>query len=346
MAKQMKAVHYKEAGPAQNLELQTIDIPTPGENDILVQIKATAVNPVDYKIREGGIPGHDITGFDAAGVIEEVGSAVKGFKKGDEVFYSGALGRAGSSAQYNLIDYRLTAHKPKNLDWVHAAAFPLVSITAWELLGMHWHLEPEDPSGKQAKKSILIINGAGGVGSIATQLARKVFKLGKVIVTASRPETIEHAKKMGATHVIDHHKDLKPQIQKDVGIDAVDYIFICHSTGQYLPVAVDIAAPWGQIGSIVEVTEQLPALHSQDAFMKSLSFTWELMLCKTVYGNEPETQGQILKQIAELCDKGVLESLVTDTEELSVKGLIKAHEKLESGKSIGKICLTVGDDIQ
>lgn len=301
------------------------------------------MNPVDFKIRDGEIPGSDITGFDAAGTVEEIGSAVKGFKNGDAVYYSGALGRPGSTAQYNRVDYRLAAHKPKSLDWLHAAAVPLVSITAWELLGEHWGLQPNDSANQQ--KTILIINGAGGVGSIATQLARKVFKFGNVVVTASRPETIKHAKNMGASHVIDHHKPLKEQIQKEVGVDAIEYIMICHSTNLYLPTAVELATPWGQIGSIVEVTEPLTALHTTDAFMKSLTFTWELMLSKTVYGNNLESHGRILKTVAQLFDDGTLVSLVTETDTLSVEGLIKAHEKLESGKSIGKLSLKVDDDI-
>ncbi|KAF2766386.1 NAD(P)-binding protein [Teratosphaeria nubilosa] len=314
--------------------------------DILVKIAACAVNPVDTKIRQGAFPAADITGFDAAGVVETVGANVKGFKQGDEVFYSGVLGRPGSTAQYNLVDYRVSALKPRTLDWATAAAVPLVSLTAWELLADHWGLQVDDPEGVQVKKSILIINGAGGVGSIATQFARKIFKLGKVIVTASREETIEHAKQMGATHTIDHHKPLKDQIQKNAGVEGVEYIFICHSTNNYMQQAVDIASPWGKIGSIVEVSEPLPALHTPDAFMKSLSFTWELMLCKGVYNYDLESQGAILKQVAELYDAGRLTSLVSEKETLSVANLVKAHEKLESGMAIGKIAFEVGDDIQ
>lgn len=345
MTKQMRAIHHKQTGSAKNLELECIEIPEPSENDLLVKIEACSVNPVDCKIRQGEIPSADITGFDAAGVVEANGGYVRGFQKGDAVYFSGALGRPGSNAQYTLIDHRLAAPKPKSLDWTHAAAVPLVAITAWELLGQHWHLQENDPGSDQSKKAILIINGAGGVGSIATQLARKVFRLGYVIVTASRPETIEHAKSMGATHVVDHHKPLKEQIQQHVGVEAVEYIMICHSTNQYLQQAVELASPWGQIGSIVEVGEPLAGLHTMDAFMKSLSFTWELMLCRTVYGNDMECQGEILRKVGQLYDQGVLKSLVTETDSLSVENLRRAHEKLESGKSIGKISLRVPGDI-
>lgn len=343
----IKVITHNKGGKASEcLQVKSVARPEPEASDLLVQIKACAVNPVDTKIRQGAFPAADVTGFDAAGIVEAVGSSVKGFQKGDEVYYSGALGRPGSTAQYNLVDCRVAAAKPKTLDFVTAASIPLVSITAWELLAQHWGLEPEDPKGTQGKKSILIINGAGGVGSIATQFARHIFKLNRVIVTASRDETITHAKKMGATHTIDHHQPLAEQLKSVVGVESVEYIFICHSTIDYLGPAVRIASPWGKIGSIVEVSEPLPALHEPDAFMKSLSFTWEMMLCKGVYSYDLESQGEILRQVGQYYDQGRLSSLVAEQHTLSVASLVKAHEKLESGKMIGKLVLTVGDDIE
>lgn len=344
----MKAIHLTKPGkPADVLALETIDIPKPESTDLLVKIKACSVNPIDTKIRQGGFPAPDITGFDASGIVESVGSSVKNrFKPGDEVYYAGSLGRPGTTAQYNLIDYRSAAIKPKKLDWVASACIPLVTLTAWELLEEHFNLVQDDPSGKQKEKSIIIINGAGGVGSIATQLALKVFKLGKVIVTASRSETIEHAKKMGATDVISHREPLKEQLKEKVGVEGVDYVFICYDTNAYLPVAVDIANPLARIGSIVEVSDKLESLHTMDAFMKALSFHWELMFSKGVHKVNMESQGDILKRAAELFDAGVLISLEKERDVLSVQSLVKAHEKLESGKAIGKTGLEVGEDIQ
>lgn len=251
----MKAIQFKKGGggAAESLEIIEVDKPSPEANDLLVSIKACSVNPVDTKIREGKFPASQVTGYDAAGVVEAVGKDVPSgaFKVGDEVYYAGVLGRQGTMAQYSLVDHRIAAKKPQKLDWAQAAAVPLVSLTAWEMLDEQFGLQQDDPKGKQAQKSILIINGAGGVGTIATQLARHVFKLGKVIVTASRSETVKHAKDMGATHTIDHHKDLKEQVKSVVGIEAVDYIFICHSTPDYMETAVELAAPRGKIVSCI-----------------------------------------------------------------------------------------------
>lgn len=343
----MKAIHFKTGGgaAADCLEVTNLEKPQPEANDLLVNIKATSVNPVDTKIREGKFPASQVTGYDAAGVVEAVGSLVNAFKVGDEVYYAGVLGRQGTMAQYSLVDHRVAAKKPKNLDWIHAAAVPLVSLTAWEMLEEQMGLQPDDPKAAQSKKSILIINGAGGVGSVATQLSRKVFKLSKVIVTASREETRNHAMQMGATHTIDHHKDLEEQLKSVVGIDAVDYIFICHSTSQYMQAAVELAAPKGRIGSIVETDQPLPGLHDPKAFMKALTFSWELMFTKGAFQIDLQSQGDILARVAKLFDAGVLTSLVTESSELSVKNLVKAHEKLESGKTIGKIAFSIGDDL-
>lgn len=344
----MKAIRFKEGGgtASESLELVTVDKPEPKSTDLLVKLKACAVNPVDIKIRQGAFPASDITGYDAAGVVESVGSSVSKFKQGDEVYYSGALGRPGSTAQYSLVDYRLAALKPKKLNWVESACVPLVTITAWELLEEHFGLIPEDPHRSQRSKSILIINGAGGVGSSATQLASKVFKLGKVIVTASRPETIKHVESMGATHVISHREPLDKQLQQKAGTETVDYIFICYDTNGYMPTAVQLAAPKAKIGSIVEITEKLDGMHDPMAFMKQLSFHWELMLSKTKLEYDLESQGAILEKAAKLYDAGVLKSTMTESHVLSAANLAKVHDKQESGKAIGKIALEIQDDIQ
>lgn len=289
-----------------------------------------------------------MTGYDAAGVVEAVGESVANFEKGDEIYASGVLGRPGTTAQYYLIDSRLAAKKPKSLDFANAASFPLVSLTAWELLVDHFGLVPyavmDTMASKSNTESILIINGAGGVGSVATQLAKKVFKLQNVIVTASRPETIDHARKMGATHIINHHKELKPQLE-DAGIKECKYIMICHSTPKYIEQACEIASCWGKVGSIVETEEPL-AFQGLAAFTKALSFHWEFMLAKGSANLMLESQGRILKQVAKLIDQKVLTTLVTQEMPLTLSNLIKAHEMLQSGKTIGKIVLTVGDSLE
>lgn len=345
----MQAIHFKETGPPSKLELQRdLDIPSPKSYDLLIRVRACSVNPVDTKIRQGAFPASDVTGYDAAGVVEAVGDSVVTFESGDEVYASGVLGRPGTTAQYYLIDSRLAAKKPKTVDFAHAAAFPLVSLTAWELLVDHFGLVPyavvDSMASKSNAESILIINGAGGVGSIATQLARHVFKLQNVIVTASRTETIEHAKSMGATHVINHHKELKPQLEA-AGIKECKYIMICHSTPNYIEQACEIASCWGKVGSIVETDEAL-AFHIPAAFTKALSFHWEFMLAKGSANVMLESQGRILKQVAKLIDQKILKPIVTQEMPLTLSNLIKSHEMLESGKTIGKIVLTVGDSLE
>lgn len=343
--KMMKAVHYAEGGgPPSCLKVQELSIPKPGETDILVQIKACSVNPVDTKIRQGKFPASDITGYDAAGIVTEAGSKVVGFKKGDEVIYAGRLGAQGSTAQYSLVDYRIAAAKPANWSWADASSVSLVNITAYEMLVDHFKIDPSPTDQKNNEDSILIINGAGGVGSAAIQLAR-AFGLKNVIVTASREETTKHAKSLGATHIIDHHKKLQPQLKKQ-GFEAVKYIMICHSTPNYIEEACEIATTLGKIGSIVECEEPL-AFQSMAAFSKALSFYWEFMFARATSNDDKlmKETGNHLKEIVRLCDTGAIKSTVTQTFELSASNLRKAHEILESGKAIGKIALTVGDDV-
>jgi zinc-binding alcohol dehydrogenase family protein len=353
----IQAIHFPSSGgPASSFSLTTLPKPVPGPNDLLIHLHACAINPIDTKVRQGAFPSHTTTGFDGAGTITGLGCNVQNFKEGDEVYFSGALGRQGTNAQYCLVDWRVVARKPRSLGWDEAACVPLVTLTAWELLEEHFGLvQVTDSNGgndaakeRQGKKNILIVNGAGGVGSAATQLCRKVFGLGKVIVTASRKETEEHVKNLGATHVISHREDVKKQLKEKVGVEKVEYVMICHGTNPYMATAVDIAAPKGRIGSIVELGEgeKLEGIGSMDAFMKQLSFHWEVMLSKAVYDYELELQGDILRRAAKLYDEGNLASLMTESDVLSVQSLIKAHEKIESGKAIGKIGFTIGDSIQ
>ena len=343
-----QSIKFREGGgkAADCLELQELPRPTPGPGDLLVKVKASAVNPVDTKIRSGAIPAADVTGYDAAGVVEAVGGDVPSsrFKVGDEVFYMGVLKRPGTMSTYHVIDHRMVAPKPEKLSWVDAAGVPLVSLTALELFLEGFNLrEGEDYS----DKTIVIVNGAGGVGSIATQLARKVFKFGRVVVTASRDETIDWVKKMGATHVLNHHKPLKAQLKPVAGVESCDYFMICHLTPQYLDQAVALCGPGGKIGSIVEAGtgDRLPGLHEMDAFFKSLTFRWEMVLGKSYFDYDVQSQGDMLARISELYDQGLLDTIVTEHQTLSVAALVSAHEKLESGKTIGKIAFTIEETI-
>ena len=215
----VKAIGVTELGPVTNLKNVTVARPTLQPHDVLVRVKAVSINQMDFKVRKAPFfQGNEfseekplVMGYDASGIIEEIGSEVKNFKKGDEVVYSGDVMRYGTNAQFHAVDRHIIEPKPKNLNWAEAAAYPLVFATAWEGIVESMHI-PEDKAAN-ANRSILITSGASGVGSISIQIAKQVLGL-KVIATASRPESQEFAKKMGADHVIDHSKDLKEQLDK------------------------------------------------------------------------------------------------------------------------------------
>ncbi|EPQ60170.1 quinone oxidoreductase [Gloeophyllum trabeum ATCC 11539] len=338
---QMKAIYFPEPGPASVLSLTEVPIPaleTP--YDILVQIKACALNPVDTKIRSGKFPAHPILGFDAAGVVEKAGQQAL-YKPGDEVMYSGALGRSGTNAQYSVVDSRIVGRKPKGWGWAETAGLPLVGLTAWEMLEGHFNLKPFQSPSKE--ETLLIVNGAGGVGSIATQLAARVFKIKSVIVTASRKETRVWAKRNGATHVINHHEALGPQLEQ-LGLKPT-LAFICHDTQKYLEPIVKLMSPWGRIGSIVETDSPLN-FHTMDAFGKALSFHWEFMLAKPANQFDLATQGRMLNDLTKAVEDGDVTSLVTVKEVLSQDSLQRMHRLIEGGVSMGKVVFEVQDTIR
>lgn len=342
MATQMKAIVPSNPGPASVLSL--VDLPIPaleGPYDILVKILGVSLNPADTKVRKSNTRPNRVLGWDAAGVVEQAGKKAL-FKKGDEVFYAGSIGRAGTNAQYGVVDSRIVGRKPKGWSWADAAGLPLVALTAWEMLEDHFHLKPYAVPEKD--DTIIIVNGAGGVGTMATQLAAKVFNLKNVIATASRPETIEWVKKNGATHVISHREDLATQLKEQNLTPSL--AFICYDTPHYLPQLVSVLRPWGHIGSIVETDDPLPFHQSTGAFGKALSFHWELMFTRPLHGYDLETQGRILNEVAKLAEEGKLTNITTVKEVLSVQSLRKAHETVENGKAIGKIVFEVKDTIE
>lgn len=316
-------------------ELVTLPDPVPGPRDLLVRVKAIAVNPVDYKQRqarkeEDSTP--RILGWDAAGVVEATGSEVTLFRPGDEVYYAGDVTRPGSNAELQLVDERIVARKPESLGFAEAAALPLTAITAWECLFDRLGFTPGDLVGTKAK-SLLILSGAGGVGSIAIQLAAVLTGF-TVIATASRPESVEWCRKMGAHHVIDHSGDWPAELAK-IGYPTVDAI-ACFSdtTGHWAAMSRTIV-PQGKITAIVEspVNPDIGLLKS-----KSVTFAWEFMFTRPMFGTpDMIQQHELLKEVAALVDAGRLVTTMTrHGGMLSPATLAAAHREQEAGRMIGK----------
>jgi zinc-binding alcohol dehydrogenase family protein len=274
-----------------------------------------------------------ILGWDVAGIVEQVGAECTLFQPGDEVYYAGSIIRPGGNSEFHLIDERIVGHKPATLSFAESAALPLTTITAWEALydrlGISRH-----PDGNE-HKTILIIGAAGGVGSIAIQLAGMAGL--NIIATASRPETIEWVKELGADYVINHHEAFLPQLKKR-GFEHVDYIFCLNSTVQHWSNMAEAIAPQGKICSIVGMGEpvNLQLLNS-----KSVTFVWELMFTRSMYQTDDmEEQHKLLERVAKMVDAGKIRTTLTECiEPINAKNLRIAHQKIESGRTIGKIVL-------
>ncbi|MBW7981534.1 zinc-binding alcohol dehydrogenase family protein [Enterobacillus tribolii] len=306
----------------------------PGEYDLLVEVKAASVNPVDTKVRAGliqnGLTQPRILGWDASGVVLTVGAKVSGFKAGDEVWYAGDITRAGSNSTQQVIDSRLVAHKPKSLNWAEAAAIPLTALTAWE--GLFERLNLHNAT---AQHTLLIIGGAGGVGSLAISLAALRSDV-KVIATASNPASAAWCKARGADLTVDWH-DLKGGLAQH-GIKQVDYIFCLNDTDGHWDAISDLIAPQGQICTIVENTRPL---NQSVLKSKSAALHWEFMFTRSMF-NTPDIaqQGEILQQMAQLFDEGKIEGTLSETlNGLSVENLTRAHEKVAEGRMRGKIVI-------
>lgn len=340
MTTKIKAIGINTYGSADVLEQVTIDKPTQlGDHDVLVKVQAFAVNPVDYKIRSQDPKTKienppRILGWDAAGVVEKVGAKAHKFKVGDEIYFTGDFTKNGSYAEYTVVDERIAAKRPKKLSATESAAIPLVALTAWE--GLFEQLEiPTDPK-KNAGKSILIINGAGGVGSLVIQLAKKIAGL-QVLATASRPESVDFVKKLGADYVIDHKKDIEKQIKEIKGLEnGVDYVYNAYTTETYFSQIPNFLKPLGKVVFITaEPFTNPPPLHLY--FTKRLHITFEMMFSRTLLNVEPEKHGEILEKVAQLFDDGVLKSVLTQT--FKPSEIKQVHKILEEGKAIGKIAL-------
>ncbi len=317
--------------------LVDIELPKPAASgrDLLVKVEAISVNPVDYKQRlvstKEDMPTR-VLGWDAAGTVEAVGPEVTLFKPGDAVYYAGDVTRAGCNSEFHLVDERIVGRKPKKLDFAQAAAMPLTSITAWEAFFDRMKI---DLGGRQRGASILIIGGAGGVGSIGIQLAR-IAGL-KVIATASRPESIAWVKELGASHVVDHGKPLRPQIEA-LGLKHVDYIANFNDLDEHWAAMGDLIAPQGALVAIVANKSPL----AMDAVRsKSATMCWELMFTRPRF-QTPDMieQHRLLNQVADWLDSGELRCTLRETlSPINAANLAAAHAKLESGTMIGKLVL-------
>lgn len=333
----MKAVGYKVPGPiAEDASLVDIDLPRPVAEggDILVEVKAVSVNPVDYKIRSSTPPADGdwkVLGWDAAGIVQEVGPDVTQFAVGDEVYYAGSLIRPGTNAEFHLVDARIVGRKPASLDWAEAAALPLTTLTAWEALFDRLDVTKPVPGAA----AILIIGGAGGVGSIAIQIARQRTDL-IVISTASRPETQEWVKGLGAHHVIDHSRPLAPQIA-ELNIGAPAFVFSTTHTEQHASDIAELIAPQGRFGFI----DDPKALDVMLFKRKAVSIHHELMFTRSLYGTpDMDEQGKILNSLAVLVDDGKIRTTLTEKlSPINAANLKTVHALIESGAARGKIVL-------
>ena len=331
----MKAIGFRKSLPITNkdsLVLFEKETPKPKGDDVLVKIRAVSVNPVDYKVRQSLKPDviledPKILGFDASGEIVEVGKDVMLFQKGDEVYYSGTNERDGSNAEYQLISQNLVGKKPKNLSFSDAAALPLTALTAWEAI-----FERLCISKNANNKRILIIGGAGGMGSMAIQLLKQMTQL-KIIATSSKPESKNWCQKLGAEIVVDYNH-LVENLEKE-GIKEVDYILNFTDTEMYWEAMCDLIKPLGAICSIVP--PQNP-INLGLLFGKSVSFSWELMFTKSSFNVNTISHHYILNELSELFENNLLASTATKVlSGFNVENFRQAHKWLESRNTTGKI---------
>ena len=338
----MRAVGLYRYLPIEDPEsLLDVEAPTPEARgrDLLVRVKAVSVNPVDTKVRapkEAVETQPRILGWDAAGVVEAVGDAVSLFSPGDEVYYAGSNVRPGCDSELHLVDERIVGRKPRNLSFEQAAAMPLTTLTAWEVMFDRMSV-PRAGEGPAA--SVLIIGGAGGVGSIAIQIARRVAGL-RVLATASRGESAEWCRSLGADEIIDHHQPFIEEFKR-LGEPEVDYILCFNSTEKHVQNMADVIKPQGKIGCIVGAKGNAPIPTS--IFMrKSVTWCWELMFTRSEF-QTPDMQAQhdILNAAADLYDDGTLRTTLRETlGPLNAGNLRRAHAAIESGRTIGKLVLS------
>jgi NADPH2:quinone reductase len=334
----MKAVGYKKPLPIDDPEsLLDVQVPVPHAKgrDLLVEVKAVSVNPADVKLRATAGPDQDeykILGWDAAGIVKQVGAECSLFKAGDEVYYAGSIARSGTNAEFHIVDERIVGRKPKTLSFAHAAALPLTTITAWELLFDRFGVKRGEATDGD---TLLIIGGAGGVGSILTQLARKLTGL-RVIATASRPETKQWCLDLGAHDVIDHTKPFAEQLGA-IGIPDVEYIASLTGTDKHYPSLVGILAPQGKFGLI----DDPASLDAKPLKRKSASLVWEFMFARSLFETaDMIAQHRLLNEVSGLVDAGVIRTTFAESlGAIDATNLKKAHALIETGRSRGKVML-------
>ncbi|TCV71520.1 zinc-binding alcohol dehydrogenase family protein [Neorhizobium sp. R1-B] len=336
----MRAVGFNAPQPiTAETSLIDIDLPMPeaAGRDLLVEIKAVSVNPVDTKVRASAPvePGqHRVLGYDAAGVVKAVGSDVKLFKPGDEVYYAGAINRPGTNAQFHLVDERIVGFKPKTLSFEEAAALPLTAITAYETLFHRMKVQDKVPG---AWNAVLVIGGAGGVGSIAIQLLRELSDV-TVIGTGSRPETQAWIKDLGAHHVLDHSKPLAKQLA-ELAIGAPGFVFSTTHTDQHIKDVLELIAPQGRFALIDDPKEPIDIRPFKS---KTLSIHWEMMFARPVWQTaDMIEQHKLLNHVAELVDAEKIRTTLSETlGPINASNLKKAHSMIESNRTKGKLVLS------
>lgn len=333
----MKAIGYTQSLPiADEKALQDLELPKPEPRprDLLVEVRAVSVNPVDVKVRTrvdpGGTP--KVLGYDASGVVRAVGADVTLFKPGDEVFYAGAIDRPGTNSEQHVVDERIVGRKPKSLSHAEAAALPLTTITAWELLFDRFGISQQ--GGKD--ETLLVIGGAGGVGSILIQLARQLTGL-TIVATASRPATREWVEAMGAHHTIDHHKDIPEQI-KDLDL-VPNYVAGLTGTDQHFPAIAEVLAPQGKFGLIDDPDPK--AIDILQLKQKAISLHWEFMFTRSLFAtHDMIEQHRLLNRVADLVDSGRIRTTANhDAGTMTAANLRESHRLQESGTAIGKTTL-------
>lgn len=332
----MKAVAYRQSLPidhAESLLDVTLPEPTPGPRDLLVEVKAVSVNPVDTKVRKRAAPPAGevkVLGWDATGVVKAVGPQVTLFKPGDKVWYAGDITRPGSNAELQCVDERIVGHLPKGLSFAQGAALPLTAITAWEVLFDRLEIDLD------TRGALLIVGAAGGVGSIMTQLARQLTGL-TVIGTASRPETQAWVKELGAHHVIDHTKPLTEELAR-VGVPVVSHVASLTQTHLHYPEIVKALAPQGRLSLIDDPAQPLDVMLLKG---KSLSLRWESMFTRSMFQTpDMQAQHELLEKVAQLVDDGrVRTTLAEHFGPINAANLKRAHAFVESGTARGKVVL-------
>ncbi|MFJ4989370.1 zinc-binding alcohol dehydrogenase family protein [Streptomyces sp. NPDC088732] len=334
----MRAVGYLKSLPIDD-ESSLVDlelpVPKPEPHDLLVKVEAVALNPVDFKMRQNSDPGGTakVLGWDAAGTVVAVGDEVRRFEVGDSVYYAGAIDRPGTNSEYHVVDERIAARKPASLSFAEAAALPLTSLTAWE--GLFERLGLENGAMNQ-DGALLVTAAAGGVGAMVAQLTRALTSL-TVIGTASRPETVDFATRMGVQHIVNHHEPLVPQLA-EVAPGGITHVFSTTGTDRNLPDYAEALKPFGHIVAIDDHDSLRVGLLKP----KCIALHWEFMFTRSLFRTpDQDRQHHILTQVARLVDAGILRTTANrDLGPVNAANLREAHRVLESGSTVGKVTLT------